>query len=58
MNADNTNYCSVCQCEFTDAEGGIHGYFGMIPVSFCPTCFSCMCDMVNQVVYFEENINE
>jgi hypothetical protein len=58
MNADNTNYCSVCQCEFTDAEGGIHGYFGMIPVSFCPTCFSCMCDMVNQVVNFEENFNE
>lgn len=40
--------CSVCQCEFTDAEGGIQGYFGMIPVSFCPTCYSSMVDMVQQ----------
>jgi hypothetical protein len=43
------NKCSVCDCAFTDDEGGIHGYFGMLSVSFCPSCFSCMCDMVNQV---------
>ncbi len=41
--------CSVCQCDFTDDEGGVHGEFGIIPVSFCPTCFSCMCDMVEQL---------
>lgn len=41
--------CSVCQYEFTDDEGGVHGEFGIIPVSFCPTCFSCMCDMVEQL---------
>ena len=41
--------CSVCQCDFTDDEGGVHGEFGIIPVSFCPTCFSCMCDMVQQL---------
>jgi len=41
--------CNVCSCTFTNDEGGVHGYFGMIPVSFCPTCFSCMCDMVHQV---------
>ena len=41
--------CSVCQCEFTDDEGGIHGLFGIIPVSFCPTCFCCMCDMAEQL---------
>jgi len=41
--------CNVCSCEFTDDEGGIHGHFGILPVSFCPTCFSCMCDMVHQV---------
>ncbi len=41
--------CSVCQYGFTDDEGGVHGEFGIIPVSFCPTCFSCMCDMVEQL---------
>ena len=40
--------CSVCSCEHTEDEGGIDGYFGMLPVSFCPTCFSCMCDMAAQ----------
>jgi len=41
--------CSVCSCEFDiEAEGGIAGYFGILPVSFCPTCYSCMCDMVDQ----------
>ena len=42
--------CKICECNFTDAEGGIHGYFGMLAVSFCPTCYSCMCDMVGQVI--------
>ena len=41
--------CSVCQCEFTDDEGGIQGYIGIIPVSFCPTCFAGICDMVEQL---------
>jgi hypothetical protein len=31
--------CTVCHCEFNlDDEGGIKGFFGMIPVAFCPTC--------------------
>lgn len=47
--------CSVCCCEFTNDEGGIQGYFGILPVAFCPTCFSCMCNMVQQVTHeFEE----
>jgi hypothetical protein len=41
--------CNVCQCGFTDAEGGIHGFFGGIPVSFCPTCTSCFYDMAEQL---------
>lgn len=41
--------CNVCQCDFTDDEGGIQGYFGIIPVAFCPTCFASMCDMVGQM---------
>jgi hypothetical protein len=43
-----THICNVCSCEFTDDEGGIDGYFGILPVHFCPTCFSSMCDMAGQ----------
>jgi hypothetical protein len=45
-----THVCSVCSCDYTDDEGGIQGYFGILPVSFCPTCFSCMCDMASQYI--------
>ena len=46
--------CNVCSCEFTDDEGWTLGYFGMIPVAFCPTCYSAMCDMVQQDLAIEE----
>jgi len=41
--------CNVCQCDFTDAEGGIQGYIGILPVAFCPTCYSGITDMVSQL---------
>jgi len=41
--------CNVCQCEFTDDEGGVQGYLGILPVAFCPTCFAGLCDMVEQL---------
>jgi hypothetical protein len=40
--------CNVCSCEFSDEEGGVLGYFGILPVAFCPMCFSSICDMVEQ----------
>jgi len=40
--------CNVCACDFTDDEGGIQGHFGILPVAFCPTCHSCMVNMVQQ----------
>ena len=46
--------CSVCSCEFTEDEGGLLGYFGMLPVAFCPFCFSSMCDMVGQLSMDED----
>ena len=49
--------CSVCSCEFTEDEGGTLGYFGMLPVAFCPFCFSSMCDMVDQLS-IDEDIEE
>jgi hypothetical protein len=46
--------CSVCSCDYTDDEGGIIGYFGILPVAFCPFCFSSMCDMVEQMMGYDE----
>lgn len=42
--------CNVCNSAFDlDGEGGTSGYFGAIPVNFCPWCLSCMIDMVQQM---------
>ena len=48
MSIADSHRCNVCSCEYTDDEGGVEGNFGILPVSFCPTCFSCMCDMASQ----------
>ena len=45
--------CNVCQCDFTDDEGGVQGYLGILPVAFCPTCFAGLCDMVGQMNHRE-----
>jgi len=47
--------CNVCSCDFTEDEGGVVGYFGILPVAFCPTCYSSMYDMVQQdMAYLQE----
>jgi hypothetical protein len=46
---EETNKCTACSCDFTDDEGGVHGDFGILPMSFCPTCLSCMLDMAEQM---------
>ena len=47
--------CNVCSCDFTDDEGGTIGYFGILPVAFCPMCYSSMVDMVQQDFDMENN---
>jgi hypothetical protein len=55
MEEEILNYkCSVCSCDFTEDEGGVIGHFGMLPVAFCPTCFSCMIDMAEQYLDISE----
>ena len=54
MMITDTHKCNVCSCDYTDDEGGVEGHFGILPVSFCPTCFSCMCDMASQFITDEE----
>jgi hypothetical protein len=46
---EENHVCSVCRCDFTDDEGGIQGYIGILPASFCPTCLSGVIDMVEQL---------
>ena len=53
------NRCTVCACEFTEDEGGVLGYFGILPVAFCPTCYSSMYDMVQQdLALADEGVEE
>ena len=41
--------CSICYCIYTKEEGGVEGDFGILPVQFCPTCYSYILDMVHQL---------
>ena len=45
-----SDICSICSCEFNEEnEGGIKGYIGILPFSFCPTCFNGVMDMFEQL---------
>ena len=48
MTDNESHKCTACQCEYTDDEGGIQGYFGILYMSFCPTCFASIMDMAEQ----------
>ena len=40
--------CSLCDCKFSEEEGGLHkGLIGIMLVWFCPTCFSGLLDMAD-----------
>ena len=40
--------CSLCNCKFSEQEGGLQrGVIGMLPISFCPTCFSGILEMAD-----------
>lgn len=58
MELNENHKCNVCSCEYSEDEGGIEGYFGILPVSFCPTCYSSMCDMVEQLNEFHAEEDE
>ena len=38
--------CSICDSKYDEDAGGIQGYFGILPVTFCEWCYSSICDMV------------
>ena len=40
--------CTICKCKFSEQEGGLQrGVIGMIPISFCQTCFSGIMEMAD-----------
>ena len=49
QHTEGENKCSICQTDFTDDEGGMLGYIGILPISFCPFCYSGICDMMDQL---------
>jgi hypothetical protein len=40
--------CSICDSPYDEDAGGIQGYFGIMPVTFCEWCYSSMYDMIAQ----------
>lgn len=41
--------CTICDGEFDiEAEGGVEGFIGILPVQFCPTCKAGVFDFVEQ----------
>jgi len=42
--------CTACKGDFDlETEGGVAGNFGILPMAFCPTCYTGMVDMVHQL---------
>lgn len=54
MTDNETHKCTTCQCDYTDDQGGIQGYFGILYMSFCPECLSSILDMAMQVLCIEQ----
>ncbi len=50
--------CSICSSECTEDEGMIQGYIGILPVTFCSTCYCGIEDMFGQMDGSTEYINE
>ena len=47
--------CSICDSKFSEAEGGLNqGLIGILPVSFCPTCFSGIMEMAHHFFSLEK----
>ena len=41
--------CSICSNDYDSDRGGVQGYFGIMPVTFCEWCYSSIVDMVSQM---------
>jgi len=61
-NVEHSNECSICGSEYDEDAGGLKGYFGICPVTFCEWCLSSLMDMLEQLretdMKTEEEIRE
>lgn len=49
MSENSHSICTICEGEFDlEAEGGVAGFIGILPVVFCPTCTAGIFDFVEQ----------
>lgn len=48
MKNESEHVCTICNSPYSEAEGGIEGELGIIPVQFCPFCLAGVVDMVEQ----------
>ena len=37
--------CSICNSDYDEDCGGVQGYFGIMPITFCEWCYSSIIDM-------------
>ncbi len=40
------NNCTICDCLLHEGEGISYGLIGILPVQFCPTCYSGLVHMI------------
>ena len=49
MPEEQVTVCTICEGPFDlEAEGGVRGFIGILPVVFCPTCKAGIFDFVEQ----------
>jgi hypothetical protein len=41
--------CSICDSKYDEDAGGLQGYFGILPVTFCEWCLSSIMDMAENL---------
>jgi len=44
---DPKDECSICGSDYDPSCGGVQGYFGISPVTFCEWCYSSIISMVS-----------
>lgn len=47
--------CSICSSDYDPDCGGVQGYFGMTPVTFCEWCHSSIISMTMQHLGLDED---
>ena len=47
IKADLDDECCICGGEYDPECGGVQGYFGITPITFCEWCYSSVMDMAN-----------